>query len=246
VCILGLEKGRFPLGVLVAPSRLARALARGLLLGLLIVGITDLLIVALSDYRHVAGEGINWPLILALIVPAAFGEELVFRGYVLQKLSRTSRGYAIFVTSLLFALAHGGNPAMGLVSFANIFLAGVLLALMWVWDGTLWAPTGGHIAWNVVSGPILGHELSGLDLGPTLLSEVDHGPSWLTGGPFGLEASVVLTVVEIGVILFLVWRIRLRDGALGNEALATAENDSQLPDIQSGVGVNQNDEVDSQ
>lgn len=246
ICVLALERGRWDLGIFVSRGRALRGLARGLLVALLVVGVTDVVILTASDYRHVIGEGINWQLVLTLILPAAFGEELLFRGYVLQKLYRTNRGYAVLVTSLLFAVAHGGNPAIGLVSFANILLAGILLALLWVWDRSLWAPTWGHVAWNVVSGPVLGHELSGLDLGPTLLEEVDPGPVWLTGGDFGIEASVVLTMMLVLAIWFIVLRIRSEGDALGKEALETASVSNLTPDSLSGTSHNQIDEVDSQ
>jgi hypothetical protein len=244
ICVFAIERGRWELGVLVSPQRAFRGAVRGLVVVLVLIGLTDLVILAVSDYRHVPGLGINWTLLFTLILPAAFGEELLFRGYVLQKLYRTSPGYAILVTSLLFAFAHGGNPAVGPLAFTNIFLAGVLLGLMWDYDRTLWMPTVGHFAWNALSGPVLGHELSGLDLGPTLLTEVDPGPAWITGGDFGIEASAILTIAEVIAIGIVWWRIRVREHTFADGVLAAPFDASSLPDRPSG---NENiDEVSSQ
>lgn len=235
VCVLGLERGAWNLGLLVPPGQAVRGVARGIVAAAFVVAGADLLMVSLSDYGHAPGQGFDWRVVLTLILPAAVGEELLFRGYVLQKLQRFNRGAAVFVTSILFALAHGGNPAVSALAFANILLAGVLLALMWVWDGTLWMPISGHVAWNVLSGPILGHELSGLDLGPTVLVERDPGPAWLTGGAFGIEGSVLITATEVAAIAFIARRIRLRDRALRQSAPVAAARGDDMPDTMSGT-----------
>jgi membrane protease YdiL (CAAX protease family) len=246
ICVAAFERGRWSLGVFVPPRRAARGLLRGVLAGVAIVAIADSLIMASTGYRHMIGSGLQWSLVLGLLVPAAVGEELVFRGYVLQRLYRLHRGWAICVTSALFTLAHAGNPAAGPIALTNIFLAGVLLALMWAWDESLWMPTWAHVAWNVMSGPILGHELSGIDVGSTLLQEVDSGPAWVTGGDFGIEASVILTVVEVATIALLAWRIRTRERALRRGAHDGGEASAGMPDALSGLRAKQHEEVGSE
>jgi len=47
-----------------------------------------------------------------------------------------------------------------------------------------------------MSGPILGHEVSGYEAMQTLFVEVGEGAEVLTGGEFGVEGSVWMTVVE--------------------------------------------------
>ncbi len=65
-------------------------------------------------------------------------------------------------------------------------------------------PIGIHFAANFVQGGVLGFGVSGNDeqglLTPTL-----SGPDWLTGGAFGLEASVpgLLGVIAITLWLWL-------------------------------------------
>jgi len=233
VCVLVLERGSWRLGLLVSPRAVFRSAGRGLVTAGVVVGFGHLLILALSEYQHVPGGGFDWALVLLLLVPAAFGEELLFRGYALQKLSDVSPGWAVLVTSLLFTIAHAGNPAVGAIPLANIFLAGVMLALLRWWDGTLWSPIFAHVGWNVLSGPILGHELSGLELGRTVLDERDPGPSWLTGGAFGIEGSVLVTVTVGAAIAFLCWRIRAGGRVLRQDATATTR--AEVPDSRAGT-----------
>jgi membrane protease YdiL (CAAX protease family) len=243
VCVLGFDRGRSSLGLFVPVGSVARGIVRGVLVAAFVVVGAHLMMILLSDYRHLRGAGFDWALVLTLILPAAVGEELLFRGYVLQKLYRVNRGWAVLVTSLLFALAHGGNPAVNALAFTNILLAGVLLALMWAWDGTLWMPIAGHISWNVISGPILGHELSGLVLSSTVLAELDHGPAWVTGGDFGIEGSVLMTLTEAIAVAFLARRIQSRDRALRQGAPDDRIVPGGVPDSSSGGRKKSSDEV---
>lgn len=208
VCVALFDRFRLHLGILQAPGAIAGGFLKGSLVAIALIAGANALILATTKLRHVAGPGIDWFEVLALFLPAAIHEELVFRGYLLQKPAKLNLIAAVAMTSILFALVHGGNPSVGKIALLNIFLAGVLLALAWVWRRNLWIPIGIHVVWNLFSGPVLGHEVSGLSLPKTLLRTVDPGPELLTGGAFGIEASVFLTLAEVGVIAFLVWRIR--------------------------------------
>ena len=72
----------------------------------------------------------------------------------------------------------------------------------------LWFPIGLHLAWNLMSGPILGHEVSGYVSEATLFITQGEGAPWLTGGDFGIEGSAFMTAIEIAAIALLVWRNR--------------------------------------
>jgi hypothetical protein len=54
-----------------------------------------------------------------------------------------------------------------------------------------------------MSGPILGHEVSGYDSSLTVFVERGSGPVWLTGGDFGIEGSAWMTVTELIAIVAL-------------------------------------------
>jgi membrane protease YdiL (CAAX protease family) len=234
VCVAAFDRFRLRLGILEPPAAILGGFAKGSLVAIGLITGANLLILATTAFRHTAGPGIDWFEVFALFVPAAIHEELVFRGYLLQKPARLHLIASVALTSLLFALVHGGNPAVGTIALVNIVLAGVLLALAWVWRRNLWIPIGIHVVWNVFSGPVLGHEVSGLSLPKTLLRTVDPGPDLLTGGAFGIEASIYLTIAELAVIAFLIWRIRAV-GALASlsepvseAAIAAPSDESEL------------------
>jgi hypothetical protein len=60
--------------------------------------------------------------------------------------------------------------------------------------------------WNVMSGPMLGYDVSGYDSDRSAFTVVGTGPALLTGGAFGIEGSVWMTVVE-GAAIVALWRM---------------------------------------
>lgn len=202
------ERGRWLLGLFVSPRLAIPEFLLGALWGVALIGGCALLVVLTTDIRHEPGHGFPWLEILAVYLPAAVHEELLFRGYAFQKLHRWNRLFAIYLVALVFAALHAGNTAVSALGLLNVFLGGVLLGLAYERWQRLWFPIGLHLAWNVMSGPILGHEVSGYDSMATVLVERGHGPEWLTGGEFGIEGSVWMTVTELVAIALL--RIRSR------------------------------------
>lgn len=205
--VLLLEKGRWALGLFVRPGRAVPELVLGLLWGALLVGACALLIVLSSDVTHDRGKGFPWRELLIIFIPAAIHEELLFRGYVYQKMRRWNRNAALIGLAFFFAALHFNNNSLSWIGIANIFLGGILLGLAYERYRRLWFPIGVHLAWNVMSGPILGHEVSGYESARTLLVERGTGQIIITGGEFGIEGSAWMTVTEIaGIALLLLWR----------------------------------------
>ena len=132
---------------------------------------------------------------VSLMAAVAVAEELLFRGVLFQRLAAGLGAWpAQGLVGLLFLLTHLGNPGMdgGVLWLAgtNIFLASLLFGLAFLRTGGLALPIGLHFMANVTQGVLLGFGVSGEEepglLAPVRLVEVD----WLTGGAFGLEASL--------------------------------------------------------
>lgn len=192
-------------------ARAPRDGAVGLAIGAAGIAVVIALLAVAGVYRFV-GEGGSagaWLAtagvsLVAFVIPAA-AEEAVFRGYLLGTLTEgTGATAAVVITSLLFALLHGGNPAVGPLAFANLFLAGVLLALAVLRTGTLWLATGVHVGWNwSMAGP-LDLPVSGLDAYDIpLYDAVPAPPAWLSGGAFGPEGGIAGTVAALTVLALI-------------------------------------------
>ena len=133
---------------------------------------------------------------LFLFIAGAVSEETLFRGYLLQTMSRAKLfTVGMILTSVLFASVHNANPGANPFSWLNTFLAGVWFCIAYWKTRDLWFPIGIHLAWNWVQGSILGINVSGLgDLATApLMRSQDFGPVWLTGGSYGLEGGIACT-----------------------------------------------------
>ena len=152
-----------------------------------------------------------------LYLAVAASEELLFRGYLFQRLARgLGASPALGLTALLFTAMHWDNPGMTGATRAwaslNITLASVLLGLCWLRTRSLALPIGLHLGWNWTQGTLLGFGVSGLPGAGWWAPATRDAAPWLTGGAFGLEASLFCTVVTAAGCVALVL-MRPRDPA---------------------------------
>ena len=81
--------------------------------------------------------------------------------------------------------------------------AGILLGAAYLLTRRLWLAVGIHAAWNFTQGWVFSVPASGGNAPLGLLITRRIGPDWLTGGDFGLEASVIAMLVATGAGLAL-------------------------------------------
>lgn len=223
------DRGTWKLGFGGGLRRATRELTFGVALASALILLSHGLILLTTGLRHGIGGGIDWGEILILFIPAAIHEEVLFRGYAFQKLVSWNRWGGVAVGSLVFGLLHLSNDGLTTLSILNLFMAGALLSLAYLVFERLWLPIGLHVWWNVLSGPLLGHEVSGLELDSSLLSTYDPGPVLLTGGPFGIEGSLWTLLMEAIGILFLLWLMHRRES--GRSLVTPVEAGSPEPPL---------------
>lgn len=138
-------------------------------------------------------------LLLCLVYYAfvAFTEELLMRGYVLNNLLLSFNKYlALGISALLFSFMHLFNPDFTWLGAINLFLAGILLGLSYIFTKNLWFPIALHFSWNFFQGPIFGFRVSGNNFYSFLLTEYQTPNIW-NGGAFGFEGSVLCTIIQL-------------------------------------------------
>lgn len=187
-----------------------RQLAGGSFLGLVLVVIAIVPLVIWADVSiavHLSGRlAARTAAVLAILIFGALAEELLFRGYPFQRLTEAiGPAGAIATFSVLFGAVHLTNPGASVLGLANTILIGAVLAIAYLRTRALWLPWGIHLGWNASLGLLFGLPVSGLRLFNTVARSSVTGSRWLTGGSYGIEASLpgVLAVV---VGLLLVWR----------------------------------------
>lgn len=217
-CWLVLERRGPTVALAVGFRALSGSLVDGALTAACILVGADLVIRAIAPLETVAYGGVPWQFILAVIVPAVLHEELLMRGYLFQKLARFNAPLAVTASSLVFALLHAGNSGVSSLALVNIAIGGTLLSVAFLVRRNLWYPISIHFFWNVISGPVLGHEVSGFVMPQSLLVLRDRGPAIFTGAAFGIEGSVLMTFTESAVLAALLWRLRRRIRTRGDGA----------------------------
>jgi uncharacterized protein len=149
--------------------------------------------------------------VVAVQAGAAVTEELIFRGVALQAIEqRWGSKVAVTVTALFFGAAHLANPGATLWSGLAIAIeAGLMLGAAFLWRRSIWLVVGVHFAWNTAE-QLLGVPVSGHAPDARLWNVHTTGSQLLTGGGFGLEASVVPVV--IGLLLAMTMYATARRG----------------------------------
>ena len=196
----------------------------------LVVGVLPILMIAgvvwgggwfLIDVAVPPAPPLVW--LSASLVLAAFMEEIIFRAYLLQNLVDVRRMvFGVLFTSVVFWIVHSLNPHIYTSPWpaANLFGAGVLLALAYLVSGNIWFPTAMHFGWNFAQGPLLGIPVSGITFeGMLSLTPAEGSPDWLTGGEFGLEGSALTTAaLAVMIAVFLAILLRRQRG-VGESAI---------------------------
>jgi membrane protease YdiL (CAAX protease family) len=193
-----------------------RNLGLGLALGFVIMAVAVGIAAVLGVYR-IVGPGDASRLVLELVgvaIMPGLTEEMLFRGILFRWIEDFGGSWAaLAVTSALFGLAHIMNPnATWFSSFAIAVEAGVLLGGAYMLTRSLWFPMGLHAAWNFTQGEIFDVPVSGIDEHGLVQAQLS-GPPLLSGGNFGLEASIIALVLATAVGVWLVW-LAVRQGKI--------------------------------
>ena len=136
-------------------------------------------------------------IVSVMLFMAAFDEELIFRGYILNNMmdSTSNRWIALAGSSLLFALLHSGNTNVWStwVPMTELFAAGFILGISYTFTKNLWFPTFFHFGWNFFQG-LFGFEISGFNVDSWKIISHENTanvPDIVSGGAFGIEGSVI-------------------------------------------------------
>ncbi len=186
-----------------------KKLAPGLLYGIALIGIVFLIEIIEGWVRI---ENINFnPLLFfsffILQILVAAGEEISFRGNILQNLAdETGIKTGIILSSFMFSAIHipsfiyyGLDIQRLTIAFMVIGFLGAIASIIYLNYGLLSAMTF-HFAWNFLQYNIFNLNRSGQGIMKTSYT----GTNILTGGSFGPEAGVLGLVIVLLALLVLI------------------------------------------
>ena len=174
-----------------------KELFTGLIIGAALMGLPALLL-TIFGYIHWEKNAFSYSTILSgftLFMLVAIAEELLFRGFIFQRLIQAfGKWPAQLIIAGLFLLTHINNPGMtGTVktlASVNIFIASIMFGIAYLKTQSLAMPLGLHFMANYMQGTVLGFGVSG-GKDPSVFKPIfEHAPLWLSGGDFGIEASI--------------------------------------------------------
>ncbi|HET2772792.1 CPBP family intramembrane metalloprotease [Streptococcus pneumoniae] len=190
-------------------------LLKGFSLGLALFLLTLLGLVVLGQYRlefiHLDTYSLAFTLFtIPFWILQGTAEELVTRAWLIPQLAkRTNLKVAIIISSSLFTLLHLGNPGITFLSAIDLFLFGVAMSLYLLKTDTIWGIGGIHGAWNFAQGNLFGVLVSGQSSGTSIMKFTPQGnQDWLSGGSFGIEGSIVSSIILFLLILYLAYQLK--------------------------------------
>lgn len=170
----------------------------GLILGFALYTACILILMAMGNFQ-ITGTNAAIILLAGLATPLCTGvfEELVFRAGVFRIAEEWVGTWgAVIISSLVFGFVHMDNEAATMQGLISISLwAGLLLSVCYILTRRMWVGIGLHAAWNYTQGSVYSGIVSGNGEMTGYFKSQIEGPDLLTGGSFGVEASVIALIV---------------------------------------------------
>lgn len=168
--------------------------------------VSGVLVMTSGHWQNTAMDSLEmWELITAGIffygIAAGIVEEMVFRGVIMHALEyRWNKQAAVIIPSVLFGLLHI-EPQLNFMSIIQLVIAGsavgILFSLVTYESGTIWNSAVMHGIWNVV---IIGNILHiGIEADEFSIYNyiLDTDSFFISGGGFGIEASIVSIIAYL-------------------------------------------------
>lgn len=166
--------------------------------------------------NHLTVGQISNVVVFALFVVglgAGVVEEMVFRGVIMTALERRwGKPIAILVPSVIFGLGHAIGANMNILDLLLLFVAGtsvgIMFSLIVYQSGSIWPSAVMHGIWNVMMiGGIL--DINAEYNADAIFSyELSSDSFFLTGGAFGVEASIIAVCGYISVIFLTLFLLK--------------------------------------
>lgn len=190
---------------------LIKTFFKGTLFGGILIVVIAFILVITRQYKFegiYTASGVSQALWLCAFLMQSSAEEVMCRGFLQSSLQQRMRpGAAIFISSLVFMAPHlptvfqiGGFIAI--IAIINLLLVSVLFSLSYLYEKSVGIACGIHFGWNFCLGSLLGLNVSGGDAsGGVVHFSIESSHNWLTGGQYGIEASLIATPVLLLCVL---------------------------------------------
>ena len=178
----------------------------GMTLGLLLMAVGYTILILLGEIKFV---GFNYDLkniilLFLLFIAVSIAEETYVRGYVLKNLLQSFNPIiSLIISSAIFSLLHFFNPNVNYIALTELFIAGILLGISYVYTKNLWFPIALHLSWNFFQ-VMFGFNVSGMDTYSLIEFEIIENNN-INGGDFGFEGSYLSILFSL-IMMYFLWK----------------------------------------
>ncbi len=205
---------RNPKSLGLVDDRKGKSYLKGLLIGSGMLGIAFLLAYLLSGFKiRLNIENVDFRIFIFFVIGwifQGFEEEFITRSVLMNYLGALRNPkVGIIANSLIFSILHLGNSYFNLLAFVNIFLMGLVFSMLFYIGDSIYISAAAHSVWNFLQANFFGINVSGIITSKnTIFLSESVGNKWISGGGFGIEASLVVTTVEIITLCLLYKKAR--------------------------------------
>lgn len=193
--------------------------AKGILLGFFLLSII-VLILKLTGFAEINknADGFNKKLFLVFLpawIIQGFEEEFLLRSILMNQMAAGSKvEIGMVANSLIFSIFHLGNAGFSIMAFINIFLMGLVFSLIFYMKDSIYPAAAAHSFWNMTMANIYGITVSGnKPTAVTFFSTNLKGPDLISGGGFGVEGSIITSIILGILVIILIIKIKKSDFA---------------------------------
>ena len=178
----------------------------GITLGLLLMAVGYTILILLGEIKFI---GFNYDLkniilLFLLFIAVSIAEETYVRGYVLKNLLQSFNPIiSLIISSAIFSLLHFFNPNVNYIALTELFIAGILLGISYVYTKNLWFPIALHLSWNFFQ-VMFGFNVSGMDTYSLIEFEIIENNN-INGGDFGFEGSYLSILFSL-IMMYFLWK----------------------------------------
>jgi membrane protease YdiL (CAAX protease family) len=176
--------------------------ATGFSAGIILIAISTGIIAILGFYK-VSGFNSNGSVLIDAFFrfgTGAFVQEFFIRLILFRLIEELIGTWSsLAVIACFFGLIHIGNENATILTSLAIAISDILFIAAFVYTRRLWLVWGLHFGWNFMQDGVLGMPNSGITELPSWIQPSINGPTWLTGGAFGIEASVIAIALQVAL-----------------------------------------------
>lgn len=177
----------------------------GSLIAIVIMSLSIIILTKLNVLTIQKVDSLNLKITLDLIMffaVLALFEEIMVRGIAYGVLRNNFGAIAvILITSVIFLVPHLTNKGITIYSLISILLGGIILGTLRELSGDIIIPFAFHFFWNLSQG-FFGLEVSGGETVATIFRSKFEGTNIMTGGVFGIEASIItIGLLLLGILI---------------------------------------------